>query len=99
MERLITRALYHGLPSLIKIEVIFDLDILRHGSALLKEAAERLGVSVARLRQVVLAGQLSAQKFGLDLVINEKHLALVGDRPIGRPPNPSKKSGTKKGKR
>ena len=64
-----------------------------------KEAAERLGVSAARVRQLVLAGQLPAQKFGRDLVIYEKDLALVGDRPIGRPPNSSKKSGTKKGKR
>jgi excisionase family DNA binding protein len=51
-----------------------------------KEAAERLGITAARVRQLVLAGQLPAEKFGRDLVIHESDLESVKDRPIGRPP-------------
>ncbi len=61
-----------------------------------KEAAERLGITPARVRQLVLAGQLPAEKFGRDLVIHESDLESVKDRPIGRPPNAAKSS-TKKG--
>ena len=53
-----------------------------------KEAAERLGVSPARIRQLVLAGDLPAEKFGRDLMIKEGDLKLVEDRPMGRPPKP-----------
>lgn len=59
-----------------------------------KEAAEKLGVSPARVRQLVLAGDLPAEKFGRDLMIKEVDLKLVQERPIGRPPT---KKGTKKG--
>lgn len=51
-----------------------------------KEAADRLGVSPARVRQLVLAGNLPAEKFGRDLMIKESDLKLVEDRPMGRPP-------------
>ncbi len=51
-----------------------------------KEAAERLGITAARVRQLVLAGHLPAEKFGRDLVIHESDLESVKDRPIGRPP-------------
>ncbi|PYX87964.1 MAG: DNA-binding protein [Acidobacteria bacterium] len=61
-----------------------------------KEAAERLGVSPARVRQLVLAGNLPAEKFGRDLMIKEADLKLVEDRPIGRPPT---KKAAKKGGR
>lgn len=54
-----------------------------------KEAAERLGITPARVRQLVLAGQLPAEKFGRDLVIHESDLESVKDRPIGRPPGKS----------
>jgi excisionase family DNA binding protein len=50
-----------------------------------KEAAEHLGVTVARVRQMILAGRLPAQKFGRDLVISESDLKLVKDRKPGRP--------------
>lgn len=50
-----------------------------------KEAAEKLGVSPARVRQLVLAGDLPAEKFGRDLMIKEADLKLVEDRPMGRP--------------
>jgi excisionase family DNA binding protein len=62
-----------------------------------KEAAERLNVTPARVRQMVLSGQLPAEKFGRDLVIRESDLASVEDRPIGRPPQKKvKKKGGKK---
>jgi excisionase family DNA binding protein len=51
-----------------------------------KEVAERLGVTPARVRQLVLAGDLPAAKFGRDLMIKETDLKLVADRPMGRPP-------------
>jgi excisionase family DNA binding protein len=51
-----------------------------------KEAADRLGVSPARVRQLVLAGNLPAEKFGRDLMIKASDLKLVEDRPMGRPP-------------
>ena len=54
-----------------------------------KEAAGRLGVTPARIRQMVLAGQLPAAKFGRDLVIKANDLALVAERPVGRPPKPT----------
>lgn len=56
-----------------------------------KEAAERLGVTPARVRQLVLAGSLPAEKFGRDLMIKESDLKLVRVRPMGRPP--TKKGG------
>jgi excisionase family DNA binding protein len=51
-----------------------------------KEAADRLGVTPARVRQMVLSGQLPAEKFGRDIVIKASDLMLVKDRPMGRPP-------------
>jgi excisionase family DNA binding protein len=62
-----------------------------------KEAAERLGVSPARVRQLVLSGELPAEKFGRDLMIKEGDLKLVADRPIGRPPKAQTKNTAKKG--
>ncbi|OLE52124.1 MAG: hypothetical protein AUG51_19395 [Acidobacteria bacterium 13_1_20CM_3_53_8] len=61
-----------------------------------KEAAEKLGVSPARVRQLVLSGQLPADKFGRDLVIKEADLKLVADRPLGRPPKNAGNKGRKK---
>ena len=59
-----------------------------------KEAAEILNVTPSRVRQMVLSGRLPAEKFGRDLVIHEKDLALVAERKPGRPPasKPAKKS-------
>lgn len=49
------------------------------------EAAERLGVTANRVRALIVAGRLPAQKIGRDYVIQEKDLALVADRKPGRP--------------
>lgn len=69
-----------------------------------EQAAEKLGVSVARVRQLILAGRLPAEKFGRSHVIRVSDLGLVEDRKPGRPPKPkedesgkgSKKRGGKK---
>lgn len=51
-----------------------------------KEAAAELGVTAARVRQMVVSGRLKAEKFGRDLVILESDLDAVRDRQNGRPP-------------
>lgn len=50
------------------------------------EAAERLGVSPARVRRLVLDGRLPAEKFGRDLVIYEADVVAFERRKAGRPP-------------
>lgn len=59
------------------------------------QAAERLGVTVSRVRQLVLAGRLPAEKFGRDLAIKESDLKRVQDRKPGRPPKRSAAGGEK----
>jgi excisionase family DNA binding protein len=51
-----------------------------------QEAAERLGISAIRVRQLIGAGRLPAEKFGRDYMIKEEDLELVADRKPGRPP-------------
>jgi len=60
------------------------------------EAAERLGVSTARVRRLVLDGRLPAEKFGRDLVIYETDVEAFERLKGGRPP---KSNGAKKPKR
>lgn len=50
------------------------------------EAAERLGVTVTRVQQMIAAGRLPAEKMGRDYFIKEEDLKLVEDRKPGRPP-------------
>ena len=52
------------------------------------EAAEELGVSSARVRQMILAGAISAQKRGRDLLIPSAEVERAKQRPTspGRPP-------------
>jgi excisionase family DNA binding protein len=52
-----------------------------------KQAAERLGVSMLRVQQLIRAGRLPAEKVGRDYVILEKDLQLVLTRKPGRPRN------------
>ncbi len=51
-----------------------------------QEAAEKLGVTAGRVRQMIVHGQLPATKLGRDNLIRETDLKLVGDRKVGRPP-------------
>ena len=57
------------------------------------EAAKRLGITSARVQQLIWAKKLPAQQVGRGYVINEEDLKLVEDRKPGRP-----KKQTSKGK-
>ncbi len=50
-----------------------------------EEAAMALGITPSRVRQMIRAGQLPATRFGKAHLIYEKDLALVQERPVGRP--------------
>lgn len=50
------------------------------------QAAEKLGVTAGRVRQMIIDGQLPAMKMGRDNFIKESDLRLVEDRKVGRPP-------------
>jgi len=60
-----------------------------------EEAAERLGVTTGRVRAMIGAGRLPAQKFGHIHMIQESDLKLVEDRKTGRPPKPKAEATTK----
>jgi excisionase family DNA binding protein len=66
-----------------------------------QEAAERLGVTSTRIRAMIIAGRLPAEKFGHVHMIREEDLALVADRKPGRPviSEAEKKPAKKKGAR
>lgn len=51
-----------------------------------EEAAQALGVTPSRVRQMIRSGQLTAQRFGKAHLILERDLESVRERPIGRPP-------------
>lgn len=53
------------------------------------EAAERLGVTRARVQQRIKGGSLPAQKIGRDWVINEADLRMVVRQRSGRPLSPA----------
>ena len=55
-----------------------------------EEAAQALGVTSSRVRQMIRAGQLPATRFGKAHLIFEKDLELVRERPVGRPPATAK---------
>jgi len=50
-----------------------------------KEVAEKLGVSVGRVKQFVAEKRLPAVKVGHTNLIKEEDLSLVSVRPNGRP--------------
>jgi excisionase family DNA binding protein len=52
------------------------------------EAAAHLGISTARVRQLILDRILAAEKFGRQHVISEKEIARLKsiERKAGRPP-------------
>ncbi len=62
------------------------------------EAADRLQVSTARVRRLVLDGRLPAEKFGRDLVFYEADLEVFERLRGGRPPKATgtQESSTKK---
>lgn len=50
-----------------------------------KDAGQILGISAIRIRDLINAGRLPAQKIGRDYLIDEKDLELVRERKVGRP--------------
>lgn len=50
-----------------------------------KEVAERLGVSVGRVQQLIAEKRLPAEKIGQTNLVKETDLQLVEDRKVGRP--------------
>lgn len=50
------------------------------------QAADSLGVTAERVRQLIRAGRLPAEKVGRDFLIKKKDLVQVKDRKPGRPP-------------
>jgi excisionase family DNA binding protein len=62
-----------------------------------EEAAQALGVTPSRVRQMIRAGQLPATRFGKAHLIYKKDLVLVQERPVGRPPAKAEPKASKKG--
>jgi excisionase family DNA binding protein len=58
-----------------------------------QEAANLLGISPVRVRQLIEAGRLPAQKVGRDWIIEETALATVAERPNGWPKGRARQSG------
>jgi excisionase family DNA binding protein len=90
--------LYAMTYSLSRIFFCLDLDLLRIRIGTMellttRDAAEKLGVSVLRVQQLIWDGRLPAKKMGRDYFINKDDLKLVANRKPGRPPKP-KASGT-----
>jgi excisionase family DNA binding protein len=59
-----------------------------------KSAAEILGVTPVRVRQLIQQGQLAAEKRGRDHLLNKKEVQRfnrLGRRPGGRPPKTAKR--------
>jgi len=56
-----------------------------------KEVAEKLGVSVGRVKQLVAEKRLPAIKIGNTNLVKEEDLSLVEDRLNGRPPKATSK--------
>lgn len=53
-----------------------------------KEAAEIIERTPGRIRQMILSGQLKAEKHGRDWLIEDEDLEAVKDLPRGRPRKP-----------
>lgn len=56
------------------------------------EAAERLNVSMRRVRALIEAGRLPSKQFGRDHLIKESDLGLVAERKPGRPAKQTEKN-------
>ena len=50
-----------------------------------REVAERLNVSLRRVRALIESGKLPSEQYGRDHLIKESDLELVKDRKPGRP--------------
>lgn len=63
------------------------------------QAAERLGISVRRVQQLVKDGRLPAGQFGGAFMIEEEDLKLVGNRKVGRPRKAQSEKASKKARK
>jgi excisionase family DNA binding protein len=59
------------------------------------EAAAALGVTSARVRQMILKGELEAEKFGRDLMISVDAVAKAKKRKTSPGPSPTSKAPAK----
>lgn len=64
-----------------------------------RQAAERLGISIPRVHQLISEGRLPAEKVGRDYVIREEDLRHVEGRKVGRPPKAKLPTGSKVSKK
>jgi excisionase family DNA binding protein len=64
-----------------------------------KETAEKLGVSVRRVNDLITSGRLPAERFGNAYMIREQDLKYVEDRKPGRPPKPKDEKASKVSKK
>jgi excisionase family DNA binding protein len=61
-----------------------------------QDVADRLGVTIARVQQLIWEGKLPAQKIGRTYIVEEADLEKVKNRKRGRPPAPEKNEIAKK---
>jgi excisionase family DNA binding protein len=59
------------------------------------EAAAQLGVTSARVRQMILKGELAAEKFGRDLMITNEAVAEAKKRKTTPGPSPVRQTARK----
>lgn len=57
----------------------------KNGLITTREAAERLEISLRRVRALIEAGRLPSEQYGREHLIKETDLALVAVRKTGRP--------------
>jgi excisionase family DNA binding protein len=79
-----------------RISFCLDLDLLRIRIGAMellttRDVAEKLGVSMLRVQQLIWDGRLPAEKMGRDYLIKKEDLKLVANRKPGRPPKPKDK--------
>jgi excisionase family DNA binding protein len=63
------------------------------------QAAERLGLSVARVQSFIWDGRLPAVKIGRAYAVDEDDLKLLADRKPGRPSKPADNGSGKKARK
>jgi excisionase family DNA binding protein len=60
------------------------------------QAADALGVTAGRIRQMIVGGQLPTTKFGHVHMIKKSDLKLVENRKVGRPRKDQSEQATKR---
>jgi len=60
------------------------------------QAAEKLGVTAGRIRQLIVEGRLPAVKMGRDNFIKASDLRLVENRKVGRPTKENTRAASQK---